>query len=178
MIARRIVSLVALAGILAISGCAADETVAEPESTFVPVPCPQRFVDETIGEPDTDGEYPNVTATQLAASEFLPAAVGRLIEGGCMFRFDVVNEDSEHAIYSAYFPGGEELFAEIEQALVAEGYRIEDRGFYIARTGEYFGMYANDETLFSPQQLQGDGIAFLGDEYIVTTFFVGLDFSS
>jgi len=162
-----------------LAGCQASDAKPEPTAPVddaaqrSAVQCPQEFVDATFGDFEpSDTPETDPVLTRLELTEFEPRALGAVLKGGCAVAIEFVS-DTVVTLYSeAYVPGGEAVLEELTTALVDDGFRWVTDEQYIGIDGRTVFFDVNDPSHFSEEQLAGDGIAFLGDEFIVVSSYL------
>ena len=136
--------------------------------------CPREFLDATKQQSnDAETGFDELTITEIDPADFEPAVVGTELDGGCIFVIEYVQDDQPGKIFEAFVPGGEQLKATLDAALVADGFDNSTDSFYVGTDNEYVIIYGNDEGLFTDEQIKEQGLDFLGDEFLVITAYKG-----
>jgi hypothetical protein len=132
--------------------------------------CPPQFLDAS--QQQYDGSLDNVVLAEINPNEFEPSLVGDLLDSGCFFTITTENEGVETILYNAFVPGGEELIASLDDALLGDGYEAMGGGFYTG-TDQYVIVYSDEDAVMTPEQIEEQGLGFLGDEFVVVTAYEG-----
>lgn len=162
-----------------LTGCQAGDAKPEPTAPAddaaqrSAVECTQEFVDATFGdfEPSETPETDPVV-TRLEVTEFEPQALGAVLKGGCAVAIEFVSDAATTLYSEAYVPGGKAVLEELTTALVDDGFRWVTDNQYIGIDGRTVFFDVNDLSHFSEEQLAGDGVDFLGDEFIVVSTYL------
>ena len=136
--------------------------------------CPRQFLDATKQQSDNaETGFDEITIREIDPADFEPAVVGTELDGGCIFVIEYVQDDKPGKIFEAFVPGGDELKTTLDAALVADGFDNSTESFYVGTDNEYVIIYGNDEGLFTDEQIEEQGLDFLGDEFLVITAYKG-----
>lgn len=134
--------------------------------------CPQKFLDTTQQSSDT-ADFDEITVTEIAPGDFEPAVLGDFLDGGCLLELSYTQDDVPGTIYEAFIPGGADTLAALDAALVAEGYDNSSESFYIGDENSFVAVYSNEDSGLSQDDIDEQGMGFLGDEFIVITAYKG-----
>jgi len=137
--------------------------------------CPQKFLDQATTDGSLgDSGLDNVKVTEIAPSDFEPASVGDVLGEGCIFILSYSQDGEDAEFYEAFIPGGDDVVAQLDEALVADGYDgSSGEGFYIGDDNSFVAVYANEDSGFTEDEVQEYGLDFLGDEFLVVTAYKG-----
>ena len=145
-----------------------EEEEEEEEEASGSSNCPQEFLDTTKEQGDVAGTgLENLAITEIDPADFEPAAIAGELDGGCIFTIQYTLEGTDTVFYQAFVPGGQDLQDSIDSALVADGYEVSTDGFYTGAKGDYVIVLDQDEAEVTPQQIQEQGLSFLGSEFVV-----------
>jgi hypothetical protein len=149
-----------------------EEEEEEEEEASGSSNCPQEFLDKTKQQGDAAGTgLENLTITEIDPADFKPAAIGSELDGGCVFTIQYTLEGTDSVFYQAFVPGGQDLQDSINSALVDGGYEVSTDGFYTGTDGDYVIVLDQDESEATPQQIQEQGLGFLGSEFLVISAY-------
>ena len=151
-----------------------DEEEEEEEEASGSSNCPQQFLDYSKQQGETaESGLENLSLTEIDPAQFEPAVVGNEIDGGCIFVIEYTQEGTDSKIFEAFVPGGPELQSSIDAALLADGFESMGEGFYTSADSSYVIVYNNEDALITDEQIQEQGLGFLGDEFLVITAYSG-----
>ena len=183
MARRAIPTSVLLAATLALTACAAPAPPSErPEPTVTPTSvvetgyekavvaitgesqCPAGYVPEPMSAENAE-TYPNQAVyTEIAPQDFEPLAVGDVLRTGCILVSSALNDDNtERRIYQAFVADSENLVADLDAALKADGFETTGGGVY-RRNNSIVGVYGNEELVRNDQLIDA---GFVGDSFVV-----------
>ena len=148
-----------------------EEEEEEEEEASGSSQCPQQFLDSSSQQ--YDESLDEVTVAEIDPSDFEPTVVAAELDGGCFFTITTLNDGVETVLYNAFVPGGEDLFATLDEALLGGGYESMGEGFYTGTDNEYVIVYNNEDSMLTPDQIEEAGLGFLGDEFLVVTAYKG-----
>ena len=149
-----------------------DDEEEEEEEASGSSSCPQEFLDKTKQQGDAAGTgLENLAITEIDPADFEPAAIGSELDGGCVFTIQYTLEGTDNIFYQAFVPGGQDLQDSIDAALVSGGYEASTDGFYSGAEGDYVIVLDQDEAESTPQQIQEQGLSFLGSEFLVISAY-------
>lgn len=134
--------------------------------------CPQAFLDATKQQSDSS-DFEGITVSEISPTEFEPASISDFLDGGCILVLEYTQDDMPGTIYEAFIPGSDDRLAELDAALVADGYDNSTESFYIGDDNSYVAVYSNEDSGFTQDQIDEQGMGFLGDEFIVITAYQG-----
>lgn len=129
--------------------------------------CPQQFLDKTQTDGAAGGlDFDSLTVAEIEPSTFEPAAIADQLDGGCIISISYDAEGQSGTMYEAFVPGGDDVAAEIDEALVADGWDNSTDGFYVKDT-LYLVVTSNEDSGISADAAVEQGLGFLGDEFLV-----------
>ena len=181
--ARIAIPIIMLAATLALTACAASAPPYErPEPTVAPTSivetgyekaiiaitgesqCPAGYVPEPMSAENAE-TYPNQAVyTEIAPHDFEPLTVGDVLRAGCILVSSVINDDNtERRMYQAFVADSENLVADLDAALKADGFETTGGGVY-RRNNSIVGVYGNEELVRNDQLIEA---GFVGDSFVV-----------
>lgn len=136
--------------------------------------CPQQFLDysELQGN-NAESGLEDLNLSEIDPAEFEPAVIGDQLDGGCVFTIEYTSDDAPGKIFNAFVPGGQDLQDSLDAALTADGYESMGEGFYTGTEGDYVIVIDNEDAMLTDEQIEEQGLGFLGDEFVVITAYTG-----
>lgn len=129
--------------------------------------CPQQFLDKTQTDGAAGGlDFDSLTVAEIESANFEPAAIGGLLDDGCIISISYDADGQSGTMFEAFVPGGDDLKKELDAALVADGWDDSSEGFYVKDT-LYLVVTSNEDSGISADAAQEQGLGFLGDEFLV-----------
>jgi hypothetical protein len=151
-----------------------EEEEEEEEEATGSSNCPQQFLDYSeLQGSNAESGLENLSLNEIEPAEFEPAVIGDQLDGGCVFTIEYTSEDAPGKIFNAFVPGGQDLQDSLDAALTADGYESMGEGFYTGTEGDYVIVYNNEDALLTEEQIEEQGLGFLGDEFLVITAYTG-----
>ena len=191
-----ILPVIVLAAALSLSGCANlpffgndsdssnnssskdddDEEEEEEEEEEEPTnagSCPQEFLDMTKADSaGVDTGFDDVSVTEIDPRLFEPAALGDIV-GGCVFVIEYVQDGTPGTIFQAYIPGGADVVADIDTALVADGWDDTIDTMYVKNDNSYVIVYSTEDGGLTDAQIDEAGLSALGSDLVVVLAYKG-----